>query len=170
MNATLKVQAHHLERGAYLYIRQSSIRTSHRKRQAQAPIWPSRPCHRPRVAATIRSSSSTAIRADPARPRRGCRASSTWCPMLAWDGAGIVGHRYPASPETMPTGISANLRLGGHTHPRRGWRVTISQLQRSPFAWSESAMSEAELHDQADCAAASPAKVRRGEYRAIPAG
>ena len=26
MNATLKVQAHHLERGAYLYIRQSSMR------------------------------------------------------------------------------------------------------------------------------------------------
>ena len=47
MNATLKVQAHHLERDAYLYIRQSSMRQVHRKRgEHQASVRPSWSCIR----------------------------------------------------------------------------------------------------------------------------
>ena len=108
MNATLKVQAHHLERGAYLYIRQSSMRQVIENVESTKRQYGLRGRA---IGLGWRDDQVIVIDSDQgesARPRRGAKASSTWCPMLAWDAQGSLwAWRYPASPETMPTGIGS---------------------------------------------------------------
>jgi len=85
MNESTKVQPRHLERGAYLYIRQSSMRqvienVESTKRQyalrgrAIALGW-----------RDDQITVMTTIRVSPARRRPGARASSGWSPRWAWD-------------------------------------------------------------------------------------
>ena len=87
MNASLKVQPRHLERDAYLYIRQSSMRqvienVESTKRQyalrgrATALGW--RDEQIVVVDKGVRSSSSMTTRASPARRRHGAKDSSAW--------------------------------------------------------------------------------------------
>ena len=78
-----KVQARHLKRNAYLYIRQSTLRqvfenTESTQRQydlRHRTIAPSRS-----GGSSIRSSSSMRISGNRAPPRARARASSTWSP------------------------------------------------------------------------------------------
>jgi DNA invertase Pin-like site-specific DNA recombinase len=78
MNEASKVQPHHLERGAYLYIRQSSMR------QVVENVESTKRQYALRGRATAlgwrdsRSSSSTATRASPARRRPGAAVFNAW--------------------------------------------------------------------------------------------
>lgn len=84
MNESLKVQSHHLERGAYLYIRHSSMRQSSRMSRARNanPRCVLAPSHS--AGATSRLLSSTTIRASRERRQPGGKAFSTWLQMWAW--------------------------------------------------------------------------------------
>ena len=78
MNESLKVQSHHLERGAYLYIRQSSMRQVLENVESTSGNMPFAAV-RPRSAGVMtRSSSSTATKANPAPRRRGVKDSNAW--------------------------------------------------------------------------------------------
>ena len=83
MTENKHVQKHHLERKAFLYVRQSSMKQvleNVESTKRQYALKRSRS-----DGLTSESSSSTRTRASPARPRRGERASSNSLPRSASD-------------------------------------------------------------------------------------
>jgi hypothetical protein len=78
MNESLKVQTHHLERGAYLYIRQSSMRQVLENVESTKRQYALRGRATRSAGVTTRSLSSTATKVNPAPRRLGARASNAW--------------------------------------------------------------------------------------------
>ncbi|EQD38741.1 hypothetical protein B2A_11348 [mine drainage metagenome] len=78
MNESIKVQPHHLERGAYLYIRQSSMRQVIENVESTKRQYALRVAQPPSVGAMSKSSSSTATRASPVPRRPGAKVFSAW--------------------------------------------------------------------------------------------
>lgn len=76
MKESLKVQPHHLERGAYLYIRQSSMRQVTRTSRVQSGNMRFADAQLPPAGATSKSSSLTMIRASPVDRPPGARVFS----------------------------------------------------------------------------------------------
>jgi DNA invertase Pin-like site-specific DNA recombinase len=89
MNEMLKVQSHHLERGAYLYIRQSSMRQVMENVESTKRQYDLRGRA---IGLGWRDDQIMVIdsdQGDPALQRRGARAFNTLYPMLAWDARGL---------------------------------------------------------------------------------
>lgn len=78
MNVHLKVQPHHLERGAYLYIRQSSMRQVVENVESARRQYALRGALSPLDGATSRLSSSTTIKESPVHRPPGVKGSSAW--------------------------------------------------------------------------------------------
>jgi hypothetical protein len=78
MNESIKVQPRHLERGAYLYIRQSSMRQVIENVESTKRQYALRGRATALVGGRIRSSSSTAIKVSPAHRHPGAAAFSAW--------------------------------------------------------------------------------------------
>lgn len=88
MNAQLKVQRHHLERGAYLYIRQSSMRQVVENAESAKRQYALRGRA---VALGWRDEQIIVIdndQGESAHRRRGGRDSSGWSAMSAWGAPG----------------------------------------------------------------------------------
>ncbi len=106
MNAMLKVQAHHLERGAYLYIRQSSMRQVIENVESTKRQYDLRGRA---IGLGWRDDQVVVIDSDQGESG----ASASWregfqhlVSDVGMDAQGSLwAWRYPASPETMPTGI-----------------------------------------------------------------
>jgi len=84
MTESLKVQPHHLERSAYLYIRQSSMRQVIEKSRALSGNMHFVGAQLPLAGATSKSSSSTTIRASPCIGCLARRVSNVWSAMSEW--------------------------------------------------------------------------------------
>ena len=109
MNATLKVQAHHLERNAYLYIRQSSMRQVIENVESTKRQYGLRG-----RAIGLGWRDDQVIVIDSDQGESG--ASASWREgfqhLVSDVGMGRAGDRYgpggiPPRPETMPTGIGS---------------------------------------------------------------
>ena len=83
MKESLKVLPHHLERGAYLYVRQSSMRQVVENVESAKRHMHFADAQLPLDGATSKSSLSTMIRASPAHRRPGARGFSAWSAMSA---------------------------------------------------------------------------------------
>ena len=131
-----KVTPRHLQRDAYLYVRQSTLRqvlenTESTKRQyalrERAWLW---------VGPSSESSPSTVIWASPALRLSIGKGFNVWSPRSAWDEAGIV---LGLEVSRLARNCSdwhrlLELRPDRHVDPRRRWAVRSKPLQRSVIA------------------------------------
>ena len=133
MNESLKVQPHHLERGAYLYIRQSSMRQVIENVESTKRQYALRSRA---IALGWRDDQIIVIDNDQGESG----ASAAWregFQRLVTDvGMGQRGHRYgagglaPGEEQRRLASSAGDLRARRHIDPRRGWRLRSSELQR----------------------------------------
>jgi DNA invertase Pin-like site-specific DNA recombinase len=132
MNEMLKVQSHHLERGAYLYIRQSSMRQVMENVESTKRQYDLRGRA---IGLGWRDDQIMVIDSDQGESG----ASASWregfqhlVSDVGMGRAGIVMGLEVSRPREKQRGlapIAGNLRLGRHADPRRGWRLRSGELQ-----------------------------------------